>query len=633
MIITFAILFVLALAFAIFLLFKNKRLEAEVLRLQNWAQTSIADAQKAADQKVAALQQESQASLAEAQKLIDQQFAEMQQEAERIKRHYETESRKIQEAADALVAKTIRDLEPLRKYEKLRDAEADAQRHLADALKEATELRAEAQKLLEQSRIAAASERTLAINRAKEIRGQADALLNQATRDAGRIMSEAEKRAQQIGGDAYEALRDKQTLEKAVQALWNVTEGYGDRYVVPSHSLLDDLAANFGYTEAGQSFQFARAQSRRMVEQKQASACNYEEADRRDRANRFVVDAFNGRVDAILSRSRHDNYGTLEQEIRDAFSLVNLNGLAFHDARILPAYLDTRLAELKWAVVVHELAKKQREEQRYLKEKLRDEEKARKESERAIQDAKVEEEMLRMAQEKVRHENERALAELSARLEKASEAQRVELQKAIEEQKAKFEVQLQQKDEEIRLAEEKSALAVSNARKTKHGHVYIISNIGSFNDDVFKIGLTRRDNWQERIDELGDASVPFEFDVHGIIQSDDAPELERKLHTLFMAMRVNKLNTRREFFRVSLKEIMQEVGKLKKGEDYIGDINWTEAARATQWKETRDIESSPEKLEKWLARQKALTDRQLRLDALRLPISDAGETNDDNEAV
>ena len=223
------------------------------------------------------------------------------------------------------------------------------------ALKEATALRSEALNLLEQARSAAANERTLAIHRAKEIREQAEALLNQATRDAGRIISDAEKRAEQIGGDAYEALRDKQTLEKAVQALWNATEGYGDRYVVPSHSLVDDLAATFGYTEAGQALQYARAQSRRMVEQKQAATCNYQEADRRDRANRFVVDAFNGRVDAILSRSRHDNYGTLEQEIRDAYSLVNLNGLAFRDARILPTYLDARLAELKWAVVVHEL--------------------------------------------------------------------------------------------------------------------------------------------------------------------------------------------------------------------------------------------------------------------------------------
>src|SRR5205807_4923165 len=140
-----------------------------------------------------------------------------------------------------------------------------------------------------------------------------------------------------------------------VQALWNVTEGYGDRYVIPSRSVLDELASDFGNTEAGEALKSAREHSRRMVEQKQAATCKYEEVDRRERANRFVVDAFNGRVDAILSRTKHDNYGTLEQEIRDAFSIVNLNGLAFRDAHILPAYLDARLAELKWAVVVHEL--------------------------------------------------------------------------------------------------------------------------------------------------------------------------------------------------------------------------------------------------------------------------------------
>jgi hypothetical protein len=605
MTITFAILFVFALAFAIFLFFKTKRLEAEVLRLQNWAQTSITDAQQAADQKVAASQQESQASLAEAQKLIDQQFAEMQKEAERIKQHYETESRKIQVAADALVAKTIHDLEPLRKYEKLREAEADAQRHLADALKEATELRAEAQQLLEQSRIAAASERALAINRAKEIRGQADALLSQATRDAGRIISEAEKRAQQIGGDAYEALRDKQALEKAVQALWNVTEGYGDRYVVPSHSLLDDLAANFGYTEAGQSLQFARAQSRRMVEQKQASACNYEEADRRDRANRFVVDAFNGRVDAILSRSRHDNYGTLDQEIRDAFSLVNLNGLAFHDARILQTYLDARLAELKWAVVVHELAKKQREEQRYLKEKLRDEEKARKEYEEKMRQAAKEEELKRKAVEEAEQKFAGATAE----------------------QKARYEQELQKLRQDLADATEKT---LTIAQQTKKGHVYIISNTGSFGDGVYKIGQTRRPDPQERVDELGDASVPFEFDIHALIESENAPTLEHRIHKRFLGMQVNKMNPRKEFFRVPLAELHQEIEKLKQGEDFTIKV-WTDKATATEYKETLDIESDPQKKEKWLARQKALADRQLKLDALRLPSAELSESNGDTQ--
>ena len=88
MTIVFAILFVLSLGFAIFLLFRNKRLEDDVLRVQNEAQASIAEGQKSADQRIVAMQQESQASLAAAQKLIDQQFAEMQQEAERVRKHY-----------------------------------------------------------------------------------------------------------------------------------------------------------------------------------------------------------------------------------------------------------------------------------------------------------------------------------------------------------------------------------------------------------------------------------------------------------------------------------------------------------------------------------------------------------------
>jgi len=172
MIIFFAILFALALGFAIFLLLKNKRLEADVLRTKNEAQSSVTEAQNSAYQKIAAMQQESQAAVVEAQKLIDQQFAEMQQESERVRQHYETESRKIQEAADALVSKTIKDFEPLRKYEKLRDAEAEAQRQLADALKEATSLRAEAQSLLEQAKTAASSERSQAVQRAKALRDQ-----------------------------------------------------------------------------------------------------------------------------------------------------------------------------------------------------------------------------------------------------------------------------------------------------------------------------------------------------------------------------------------------------------------------------------------------------------------------------
>ncbi len=94
---------------------------------------------------------------------------------------------------------------------------------------------------------------------------------------------------------------------------------------------------------------------------------------------------------------------------------------------------------------------------------------------------------------------------------------------------------------------------------TRSGHVYIISNIGSFGENVFKIGMTRRLDPLDRVRELGDASVPFDFDVHAIIYSDDAPALENTLHKEFHYRRVNRVNERREFFRVSVDEIVHAV--------------------------------------------------------------------------
>ncbi len=565
MTIFFAILALLAVGLTIFVLMKNKKLEADLLRVQSEAQASVA-----------AMQQESQSSVAEAQKLIDQQFVEMQQEAERIRQHYETESRKIQEAADALVSKTIKDFEPLRKYEKLRNAEAEAQRQLADALKEATSLQAEAQNLLEQARSSTAAERSQAIQKAKEIREQANALLNQATREAGRIVEEANKRAEQIGGDAYIALRDKQTLDQAVKALWNVVEGYGDRYIIPTRSLLDELAADFGHTEAGEALKVAREQSRRMVEQREAAACNYVEADRRERANRFVVDAFNGRVDAILSRTKHDNFGTLEQEIRDAFSLVNLNGLAFRDARILPAYLDSRLAELKWAVVVQELKLRAREEQRRIQEQMREDEKVRREQERAIKDAQDKEDAIKSALDKARLEAAQATAQ----------------------ERAKFDARIAELSQRLAEAEAVKQREISMAQLTRAGNVYIISNIGSFGEEVFKIGMTRRREPMDRIWELGDASVPFEFDVHAMIYSEDAPALERMLHHAFDDLRINKVNFRKEFFRLPLERIKSLVADKKL------NAAFTLVAEAHEYRETKALEKmTPEEREKYHLRR------------------------------
>ena len=480
MVIACLIVALICVGLFIFATVNNKRLEkraaaadAEAERLRQYYES-----------ETIRIQNETQSALANAQALLDQQLEEAKQESERVRQHYQSEAHKSQVAAEALVAKTLKELDPLRKYENLREPEAEAQRLLADALAEAKSLRQEAQALIEKARSAAADDRTKALQKAKELRQQAEAVLAQATRDAGRIVSDAEKRAEQIGGDAYAALRDKQTLEQAVQALWNVTEGYGDRYVIPTRSMLDELAADFGHTEAGEALRAARDHTRRMVEQKQAAACNYEEPDRRDRANRFIADAFNGRVDAILSRTKHDNYGTLAQEIRDAFSMVNLNGLAFRDARILPGYLDTRLAGLKWATVVQELRLKEREEQQRIRQQMREEEKVRRETERVIRESAMQEEMLRKAMENAQEQ----------------------IRQASTEQKAKYEQQLQDLAAKLKEAEERSQRAMSMAQQTRRGNVYIISNVGSFGEDVYKIGLTRRLDPQDRVDELGDSA-------------------------------------------------------------------------------------------------------------------------------
>ena len=129
------------------------------LAVQKETQEAIAEAHNESERKrqfyeseTQRVYGEAQAAVAEAQKQLDQQFAEVKQESERIRQHYEAEARKSQEAAEALLAKALKELEPLRKYESLRNAEEEMKRTLADALTEATALRKEAQTLLEQTR-------------------------------------------------------------------------------------------------------------------------------------------------------------------------------------------------------------------------------------------------------------------------------------------------------------------------------------------------------------------------------------------------------------------------------------------------------------------------------------------------
>ncbi|MBQ8803436.1 MAG: GIY-YIG nuclease family protein [Tyzzerella sp.] len=163
---------------------------------------------------------------------------------------------------------------------------------------------------------------------------------------------------------------------------------------------------------------------------------------------------------------------------------------------------------------------------------------------------------------------------------KALEAER----KKVEQEENKFNTQIEKlkeqlvsaKDAELeklnaRILELQSQLAevvvkkeeIAKLANGKAGNVYIISNLGSFGENVFKIGMTRRLNPQDRVNELGDASVPFRFDVHSFIFSDDAVGLENKLHTILNDKRVNKVNLRKEFFRTTIDELETLVNEIE----------------------------------------------------------------------
>jgi hypothetical protein len=195
-----------------------------------------------------------------------------------------------------------------------------------------------------------------------------------------------------------------------------------------------------------------------------------------------------------------------------------------------------------------------RQEQARIKAKIREEERLAREIDKQIKDA------------------EREKAAIEAALEKA-------LREAKDEHSAEVELL----KEKLKEAEEKAQRAISQAQLTRAGNVYVLSNIGSFGDGVYKIGMTRRLEPMDRVRELGDASVPFPFDVHMMISCDDAPSLENALHREFHRQRMNKVNFRKEFFRVDIESIRKVV------ESQRGTADYQAEPEALQYRESMNM--------------------------------------------
>jgi len=275
---------------------------------------------------------------------------------------------------------------------------------------------------------------------------------------------------------------------------------------------------------------------------------------------KLMMRAFNGECDAADAKVSWNNAERMEERIKKAFEAINKLG-EVNRVSITPEYRDLCLAELR---LTHEYeAKKQeeKEEQRAIRDQMREEERAQKEFEKAQREATAEQE----------------------RAERALATARAELQKASGEHLEAIQFKIHELEQKVADAQAKQEHAVSMAQVTKMGHVYVISNIGSFGDDVFKIGMTRRLEPADRIQELSGASVPFSFDIHAMIFSNDAPALESAFHNQFSDNRLNLVNPRKEYFRIPLDDVTSFA------ESQGVKVEFTKLAEAKQFRESEAI--------------------------------------------
>ena len=282
---------------------------------------------------------------------------------------------------------------------------------------------------------------------------------------------------------------------------------------------------------------------------------------------RLLIRAFNGECDETVRKIKFSNIDASIKSIQKSADIISKLG------RVLGISVPQKYVELKKeeAYLSYEYAQfKQQEKERLreLREQEREEAKLRKE---------IAEQRKKLAKE--RKQYEKALADIDKQIAKTGGKGT----DALNEKRAEIvanigEVEKAVKDVDYREANQKA------------GYVYIISNIGSFGEGVYKIGMTRRLDPMERVSELGDASVPFKFDVHAMIFTEDAPGLEKTLHREFEDRKINKVNKRREFFRVTLDEIKDVVHR-----NYDKTVEFVDLPDAEHYRISKKMEGAMQK--------------------------------------
>lgn len=274
---------------------------------------------------------------------------------------------------------------------------------------------------------------------------------------------------------------------------------------------------------------------------------------------KLVLRSFNNECDSCVDNVKFDNIELGEKRIRQSFEACNKLGRVM-TVRLADEYLDLKLDELRLAHEYQVKKQEEKEEAKRVREELREQ-------------AKLEQE-IRAAREKIAKERKHfttALRDLNLRLDKASS----------DEERSALLLKISEVETGKAALDNEEKLIDYREQNAKAGYVYVISNIGAFGEGVYKIGMTRRLDPMERIDELGDASVPFWFDVHALVFSDNAPALEAKLHERFASGRLNKVNGRKEFFRADIAEIEEVIRA-----NYDAVVEVTREAAAEQYRES-----------------------------------------------
>ncbi|MEK5101038.1 DUF4041 domain-containing protein [Cytobacillus sp. FSL M8-0252] len=267
---------------------------------------------------------------------------------------------------------------------------------------------------------------------------------------------------------------------------------------------------------------------------------------------KMAIRSFNHECDSIIDKVKFNNVEVAEKKIRTAFYQTNkLN--RYNSIEISEEYLNLKIEELFLAYEYAQKKHEELEEQRRIRELLREERRVQKELEEELK--------------KIKKEEQHLLNVLSNRSTQISEQEMFQYINRLN---------------EIRKQIEEVDYRVKN---TKAGYVYVISNIGCFGENVYKIGMTRRLDPLDRVRELGGASVPFHFDIHAVIFSEDAPALEASLHRAFHHRRVNRINQRKEFFKVELADIKKVVYQSHKK-----PVEFKMIAEAKEFRETKELE-------------------------------------------